>query len=422
VEHSAVDLLKPGEVVGPYRVVRGFRGRGGMAQVFEVEIRKKYRQKDLPRHLALKVAEEEHQAALVAEADFLKRFQHPNVVRIYPLPSYHRPVYAAKERFEGGWRWYYAMELVGGGSLEYRLTRRPTTINDLLSTRTSSERRLPLVTAVGIVKQLAQALEHIHLHMVLNLDIKPGNVLFRHRKWKYWRSSVPAVVLSDFGIARDMRYPRSGVLGLATPEYVSPEHAYALKGIQTLLDARSDIFSLGVLFYEMLTGELPFDDLGQLLSPTTFPVNPGQIRSHIPPALIEIVMQAMAKNVLCRFQNAREFLDALNNAGSFYDWPATARRTFAGISLSAALVAGYMGGQQIFPALTGYQISKTPVPTETMENLISTPFPTPTVTPASPTYTTPHAIPATSTPAPTATATSTLAPTRTPTLNPPSDG
>ena len=92
-----LDHIQPGSIVGPYRIVRGFRGRGGMARVFEVEVRQKYRQPHLPRRLALKVAREKYQDALVAESDFLRRFDHPNVVRIFPLAGYHRPVYAARE-------------------------------------------------------------------------------------------------------------------------------------------------------------------------------------------------------------------------------------------------------------------------------------------------------------------------------------
>ncbi|OQY21839.1 MAG: hypothetical protein B6I35_07505, partial [Anaerolineaceae bacterium 4572_32.2] len=66
--------ILPGNIVGPYRVVRGFKGRGGMARIFEAEVREKYRQPRLPRRLALKIAKEDHQSALVAEADFLSRF------------------------------------------------------------------------------------------------------------------------------------------------------------------------------------------------------------------------------------------------------------------------------------------------------------------------------------------------------------
>ena len=113
---TELDNIRPGTVVGPYRIVRGFKGRGGMARIFEVEVREKYRQPTLPRRLALKVAREEYQGALVAESDFLRRFEHPNVARIFPLAGYHRPVYAARARFPFGWGWYYAMELLSESS------------------------------------------------------------------------------------------------------------------------------------------------------------------------------------------------------------------------------------------------------------------------------------------------------------------
>ena len=146
-----LNYIVPGSTVGPYRVVRGFKGRGGMARVFEVQVRKKYRQPDLPPRLALKVAKEDYQDALVAEADFLRRFDHPNVVRIFPLAGYHRPVYAARERFPFGWGWYYTMELLGGGSLERYLTR-PTT--GLLHSPPDGGRRMSLLKTLGIVRQL----------------------------------------------------------------------------------------------------------------------------------------------------------------------------------------------------------------------------------------------------------------------------
>ena len=82
--NEELDHIQPDSIVGPYRIVRRFKRRGGMAGIFEVEVREKYRQPGLPRRLALKVAREEYQDALVAEADFLRRFDHPNVVRIFP--------------------------------------------------------------------------------------------------------------------------------------------------------------------------------------------------------------------------------------------------------------------------------------------------------------------------------------------------
>ena len=244
------EYIQPGSIVGPYRIVRGFKGRGGMASILEVEVREKYRQSGYPRRLALKVAKEEHQPALVAEADFLRRFDHPNVVRIFPLPrgEDHRSVYAARERFPFGWGWYYTMEMVDGGSLERQMVR-PTTITDLLRPPVEGMRRLNILMAVGITRQLAAALEHIHEQYVVNLDVKPGNVLFRRRRFRYLRGTIPQAVLCDFGIARDLRSPRAGVLGVATPEYVSPEQLSELdpdRRRHRPVDVRSDIFSLGV--------------------------------------------------------------------------------------------------------------------------------------------------------------------------------
>lgn len=398
-----LDHIRPGDLVGPYRIVRGFKGRGGMARVFEVEVREKYRRPDLPRRLALKVAKPEHQAALAAEADFLRRFDHPNVVRIFPLPrgEHHRPVYAAREQFPFGWGWYYTMELVDGGSLYHRLTR-PTTVTDLLRPP-GGERRLSLLEALGIARQLAAALEHIHKRYVINLDVKPGNVLFRRRRFRYLRGSVPQAVLCDFGISRDLRYPRAGLLGVATPEYVSPEQASELGRHHRQVDIRSDIFSLGIVLYEMLTGTLPFENIALTADQTYTPPPPRQLRPSVPPALEEIVMRALAKDPAYRFQSASEMRVALERIPTPPDWGAAARRTFAGVMLAGCLAVGSWG-------IRSCVVSPTPTSTPMPPPTVGTAMFTPTVTPATPTPTGP----------PTATVepTSTLAPTLTPTNTP----
>jgi serine/threonine-protein kinase len=357
-----LDRIKPGDRVGPYRVVRQFKGRGGMARIFEVEVREKYRRPDLPRRLALKVAKPEHQAALAAEADFLRSFGHPNVVRIFPLPGYHRPVYSAREQFSFGWGWYYAMELVDGGSLERRLTR-PTTITDVLRPPQEEGRCLGLLETLGIARQLAVALEHIHARYVINLDVKPGNVLFRRRRFRWLRSSVPQTVLCDFGISRDLRFaPRADFLGMVTPEYMSPEQALEKSRRRVMVDTRSDIFSLGIVLYEMLTGSLPFEDMGQLIDPTYVPPSPHQLRSSIPPRLNEIVMQALAKEPSHRPRSATEMRVALERAATPFDWGAAARRAFAvaavGFVLTTCLAVGGFGAMCVANLLRS-----TPCPT-----------------------------------------------------------
>jgi serine/threonine protein kinase len=412
---SELDHIQPGSIVGPYRIVRGFKGRGGMARVVEVEVREKYRQPDLPRRLALKVAKEEYQDALVAESDFLRRFDHPNVVRIYPLAGYHRPVYAARERFPFGWGWYYTMELLSGEPLERHLT---STTTNILRSQPGKRRRLSLLKAVGITRQLAAALEHIHEQYVINLDIKPSNVLIRRRRLSFLRGSVPQVVMCDFGISRDLRYPRTGLLGVATPEYVSPEQTSELGRHHQRLDGRSDIFSLGTVLYEMLTGVLPFDNIALVADPTYIPTPPSQIRRSIPPLLEEIVMRALVKDPAYRFQTATEILAALNQVPKPPDWEATARRTFVGVTLAACLTIGGWG-------IRNHRIISTPSPTLTPTPVVETHkhTPTPAITPTTaPTTIAPTDVQSiyTSTPAPTFTPTNTPRPV-TPTFTPPSE-
>jgi len=403
---EALDCIQPGDRAGPYCILRRFPGRSGMAAVFEVNVRQKYRQPGLPHRLALKVAREEYQAALVAEADFLSRFDNPNVVRIFPLPGYHRPVYAAREQFRFGWGWYYAMELLDGGSLERHLTRR-STVTDLFRPTAGEERRLNLLETLGIARQMAAALQHIHERSVINLDVKPGNVLFRRRNFKFLRASVPQVVLCDFGIARDLRYLRAGLLGVATPEYASPEQALESNPHAQPVDARSDIFSLGIVIYEMLAGSLPFDSVGRVVDLAYTPPPIRQLRPSIPPLLEKIVMQALAKEPAYRFRSANEMRAALEQVPTPPDWGTAARRTFAGIALTTALAASGWGirSRLVLPTPT-----PTAAPPATVE-MMPTATNLPTIVPETrrPTDTVPAGLP-TSTPAPTYTPTFTPRP------------
>ncbi len=398
----SLDAVRPNTIVGPYRIVRGFRGRGGMARVFEVEVREKYRRPGMPSRLALKVALPEHQQALSAEADYLSRFDHPNVVRIFPLPlpERSRPVYAAREQFPFGWGWYYTMELLDGGVLETKLT---STSARLQRKTGQIERPLSIYEALGIARQIAGALVHIHSKHVVNLDVKPSNILFRRRRFSYWRSSVPQAVLADFGIARDTRYPRAGLLGVATPEYVSPEHAReaSVEGqAHPPVDQRSDIFSLGVVLYEMLTGHLPFASVELILDPWYEPKPPKALRRSVPSLLDEIVMKALQKNPAERFQNAQAMYNALMQVRTPPDWPRV-RRYFAAAMVGGGLVIGGVWAREQIPPS---QVSTPPTPTATVERMAA---PTSTL---APTPTSAH--PPTASPPPTAT------PLPTPTLSP----
>lgn len=400
-----LEKLLPGTNIGPYRIIRGFRGRGGMARVYEVEVREKYRRPGFPTRMAMKVAKPEHQAALAAEADYLARFDHPHVVRIFPILGYHRPVYAARADFPFGQGWYYTMELLTGGSL-HRYLCRPTTLQDALRPPSDGEERpLPILVAVGIARQLAAALEHIHERFVINLDVKPGNILFRRRSFRYLRGSVPHAVLCDFGIARDLRYPRTGLLGVATPEYVSPEQALETGRRGRPVDTRTDIFSLGIVLYEMLTGRLPFENIALIVDPYHRPIPPRQIRPAIPPSLEEVVLRALEKEPERRFQTAGEVRAALARVPLPPDWGAWGRRALVGGAATVILTVGAWGISRC-----GTAVSSTPTPTPPPQVTTIAPInppPSPTASPTRPTSTprptntpTPTPRPATPTPTP----------------------
>jgi serine/threonine-protein kinase len=223
---------------------------------------------------------------------------------------------------------------------------------------------LGLLEVLGIARQLAVALEHIHARHVVNLDVKPGNVLFRHRRFRWLRSSVPQTVLCDFGISRDLRFaPRVDFLGMVTPEYMSPEQALEKSRRRVAIDARSDIFSLGVVLYEMLTGHLPFEDMGQLIDPTYTPPSPRQLRSSVPPRLDETVMQALAKEPSHRPRSATEMRVALEKTVMPFDWGAAARRALAvaavGFILTACLVVGGFGAMCVANLLRSTLVQST---------------------------------------------------------------
>ncbi|MFL7795031.1 MAG: serine/threonine-protein kinase, partial [Anaerolineae bacterium] len=231
-------------------------------------------------------------------------------------------------------------------------------------------RCLGLLETLGIARQLVVALEHIHARHVVNLDVKPGNVLFRRRRFRWLRSSVPQVVLCDFGISRDLRFaPRVDFLGMVTPEYMSPEQALEKSRHHVKVDARSDIFSLGVVLYEMLTGCLPFEDMGQLIDPTFIPPSPRQLRPSVPTRLDETVMMALAKEPVHRPQSATEMRAALEKAEMPFDWGAAARRALAvaavGLVLTTCLVVGGFGAIGVANLLRSMP-DRTPPPTTTV--------------------------------------------------------
>ena len=416
---GALDQIRSGEKVGFFEIVRPLKkSQGGMSRIFEAQLREEYRDRTQSRRVVLKIALENYQDAIKAEADFLGRFDHRHVVKILPhqpRPD-SRPVYVLQHKFDFGWSWYYAMELVPGGSLLQYLNR-PTDVTHLLRQPPTGVYPRSLVQVLGIATQLLDALEHIHSCHVVNLDIKPGNILIRRQPFGFWRSSVPEVVLVDFGISRDLRYPRMGESGIATVEYMSPEQAQSGSHNPPPIDIRSDIFSLGVTLYELLTGQLPFNHVGETLDMGFSPPPPRSIRPSVPPELEAIIMRALAKDPRYRFSSAAEMRAALAHVKKPWDWAMAFRRTLSVTALASCLYLGVYGLPRIPPPPWKTPTpSPTAPPQATTRAPTSTLSPTPTVMAVTPVPPTPTRRPPTSTPRPTSTPTP--VPTRTPTPTP----
>jgi len=272
------------------------------------------------------IADPEFRTRIRDEARRHQRLQHPNIV---PVPD----VFA-----EGGII-CIVMKLIEGSSLATMLEQR---------------HRLEVEEAIGIVRSVLTALDYAHRHGIVHRDVKPSNVLVDHHGW---------VWLFDFGIAIAMgeqRRTRTGVT-VGTLSYMSPEQITHPKSI----DHRSDVYSVGCLLYELVTGRPPFVKNQDGVGDTDFalqqahvrqpPVRPSQREPGIPADLDEIVMRALAKAPDDRLPGCQEFVRLLDQVGKPVDGhesggdardgsggpPSSARKIGAAVlvALSAALLA-----------------------------------------------------------------------------------
>jgi tRNA A-37 threonylcarbamoyl transferase component Bud32 len=264
--------------VGAQYLVDAEIGRGGMAVVYratDVRLNRRVAIKLLPPELAFNPDVRER---FLREAQTSAQLTHPHIV----------PIYTVDER-EG--MVYFVMALVDGESLAERLAREP---------------RLPIADARRILADVADALAYAHGRGVVHRDVKPDNVMID-------RVTGRAVV-TDFGIARaaagDSRLTVTGV-AVGTPAYMSPEQAIG----ERELDGRSDIYSLGVVGYQMLAGTTPFRAantpamLVKHLSETPKPLD--ALRPDAPAALVHAIMRALAKKPEHRWDDAEEFRAAI---------------------------------------------------------------------------------------------------------------
>ena len=256
-------------------------GAGGMATVYLAHDLKH------DRDVAIKVLHPDLGAALgserfLSEIRTTARLQHPHILPLL-------------DSGDGDGLLYYVMPLVTGETLRARLTR---------------ERQLPVPDAVRIAREVADALGYAHGHSVIHRDIKPENILLQDGH----------ALVADFGIALAVqqasgaRMTQTG-LSLGTPQYMSPEQATG----ERVIDARSYIYALGAVTYEMLVGEPPFTGPSvQAIVARLVTEEPRSIavqRKAVPPEVEAAVLHALEKLPADRFANAAQFADALEGRG-----------------------------------------------------------------------------------------------------------
>ena len=274
-------------------------GRGGMATVYLAQDRKHDRQVAI-KALRPDVAASIGAARFLREIAIAARLNHPHIVPLY-------------DSGEAGGLLYYVMPYVQGESLRDRLNREP---------------QLPIDEAIQIARQVADALGYAHDLGIVHRDIKPENILF----------TAGHAVVSDFGIAQAISIAGGRVTGagrvVGTPAYMSPEQATGAVQV----DGRSDVYSLGCVLYEMLTGEPP------LMGSNAHPVLPVQViepARHVrtlravPESIDRALTQALAMQPADRFATATQFGDALDKSSAT---PKAARRdTRLRVALSVAI-------------------------------------------------------------------------------------
>ena len=271
------------QTIGRYNILREL-GRGAMGVVYEAE------DPNIGRHVALKVVRTDQIGA--DREDVLRRFKnearaagnlnHPNIITIHDAGEH-----------EG--LFFIAMEYVSGKTLADAI---------------KSEGRMPPTKVVEIMRQVCSGLHFAHTRGIVHRDVKPANILL----------ADSLVKISDFGIANvgDGMTVTGAVVG--TPNYMSPEQVLGKP-----LDGRSDLFSVAVILYEMVTGERPFE--GQSLTTVLYkivheePIAPRKLDATVPPGLSAIIEKGLAKSPDARFSSGSELAAALENYGQLGSGP-----------------------------------------------------------------------------------------------------
>jgi len=257
-----------GTKLGPYEIIEEL-GKGGMATVYRAY------HPPMERYVAVKVIRRQLVEELAArerfqrEARIIARLEHPHLLPVYDFDGGHDPP-------------YIVMRLLEGGTLKEAL----------------AGRRLPLVEVSHLLLQIGAALDYAHRQGVVHRDIKPSNIMIDQEGNAF---------VMDFGIARmtgrdvaDGGLTATGTI-IGTPDYMAPEQSYGQGGI-TL---QADIYALGVMLFEMLTGQLPFQGkapMDTILQHLTHPVpRATELNPELDPRIDQFITTAMAKEATQRY-------------------------------------------------------------------------------------------------------------------------
>jgi eukaryotic-like serine/threonine-protein kinase len=267
--------LRP-RYIGPYEILAEL-ARGAMGVIYKAQHQMLQRTVALKMVLAGAHASPTALARFHTEAEAAARLQHPNIVQIYDVGS-----------FEG--RPYLALEYIEGGSLASRLTGQP-----------QEPRRAAL-----LLQTVAAAVEYAHRRGIVHRDLKPGNILLERHGPEKDELGTPKV--ADFGLAKllDRGSPQteSGTI-FGTPSYMAPEQA---QGHNRTVGAAADVYALGAILYELLTGRPPFraDNMLATLQQVASedPVPPERLQADLPPDLATICMKCLHKDPARRYATA----------------------------------------------------------------------------------------------------------------------
>lgn len=273
---ATMSELQPGQTIGAYRIINQI-GQGGMATVYKAY------HAAMDRYVALKVLprqfmeSKEFIGRFQQEARLIANLEHPHILPVHDFGEYQGTL-------------YFVMRFLDAGTLKERI-----------------QKGLTLHEVDELFTQLAEALGYAHEKGIIHRDIKPSNVLVDARG---------NLFLTDFGIAKllesSSHLTATGAL-TGTPAYMSPEQAQGKK-----VDLRTDIYSLGIVLYEMVTGRVPFEAetpwavvLKQIQEPLPLP---SQVKPDIPFSIERVILKALAKEPEDRFATTAEFLAAWKQA------------------------------------------------------------------------------------------------------------